>query len=190
MAAVVFEEMKWLDGERKVQELMKVPYQDNPTVPMLSGGAATLLSRSPLLAVGTVDDNGKVWTTLWGGTPGFARGIPSMENTIAMRVPVDATYDPVVDSLMGANGQGGALRGKMIGALAIDLETRRRVKLFGRAIAGALGQTEIDERDAAELQLIVNIEQSLGVSLDFMYVLHTYLVQADIIALPRIAPNT
>lgn len=164
MAAVVFEEMKWLDGERKVQELMKVPYQDNPTVPMLSGGAATLLSRSPLLAVGTVDDNGKVWTTLWGGTPGFARGIPSMENVIAMKVPVDATYDPVVDSLMGANGQGSALRGKMIGALAIDLETRRRVKLFGRAIAGALGQTEIDERDASELQLIVNIEQSLGVT--------------------------
>ena len=164
MAAVVFEEMKWLDGERKVQELMKVPYQDNPTVPMLSGGAATLLSRSPLLAVGTVDDSGKVWTTLWGGTPGFARGIPQMENTIAMRVPIDATYDPVVESLMDANGQGSGLRGKMIGALAIDLETRRRVKLFGRAIAGALGQTEIDEQEAAELQLIVNVEQSLGVS--------------------------
>ena len=167
MAAVVFEEMKWSPGELKVQELMKVPHMDNPTVPMLSGGAATLLSRSPLLAVGTVDPkDGKVWTTLWGGNPGFARSIPQMENTIAMRVPVDSNYDPVVEALMGQNGMGQALKGKMVGGLAIDLETRRRVKLFGRAIAGAMGQTEIDEQDTAELQLVVNIEQSLGVSGD------------------------
>ena len=165
MAAMVFEEMKWSGGERKVQELMKVPYMDNPTVPMLSGGASTLLSRSPILAVGTVDPkDGKVWTTIWGSDPGFARGIPQYENTIALKVPVDNDYDPVVQALMGPNGMGQGLKGHMLGALAIDLETRRRVKLFGRAIAGAMGQTEIDEREAAELQLIINIEQSLGVS--------------------------
>lgn len=171
MAAMVFEEMKWSDGERKVQQLMKVPYMDNPTVPMLSGGASALLSRSPILAVGAVDPkDGKVWTTIWGSDPGFARGIPQYENTIALKVPVDNEYDPVVEALMGQNGMGQELKGKMVGALAIDLETRRRVKLFGRAIAGAMGQTEIQEREAAELQLIINIEQSLGVSLVSMHV--------------------
>jgi hypothetical protein len=164
MAAVVFEEMRWSEGERKVQQLMKVPYHDNPTVPMLSGGAATLLSRSPLLAVGAVDKDGKVWSSLWGGEPGFARGIPQLQNHIALRVPVDSQYDPVVEALMGPSGNGSDLRGKMFGGLAIDLESRRRVKLFGRVAAGALGQTELDEREVAELQLIVGIEQSLGVS--------------------------
>jgi len=47
----------------------------------------------------------------------------------------------------------------MIGGLAIDLETRRRVKLYGRMVAGALSATE---KDIGEVQLVVKIEQSLG----------------------------
>lgn len=162
--ALVFEEITWLPGERKVQNLMKVPEIHNPTAPMLSRGAAYTVARSPLLAIGTLDKEDRLWTTVWGSTPGFAREIPQYKSHIALRVPVDSSYDPVVESLMGINGQGQELRGKMIGGLAIDLETRSRVKLYGRGVAGALGQTEIDEREAAELQLIINIEQSLGVS--------------------------
>ena len=46
------------------------------------------------------------------------------------------------------------------GGLAIDLQARRRVKLYGRMAAGALKETS--GKDVAEASLLVKIEQSLG----------------------------
>ncbi|KKY24346.1 putative oxidoreductase fad nadbinding [Phaeomoniella chlamydospora] len=55
----------------------------------------------------------------------------------------------------------------MVAGLAIDLEQRRRVKLFGTMVAGALSKREsCDVEDNAksfgEAQLVVKIEESLG----------------------------
>ncbi len=49
--------------------------------------------------------------------------------------------------------------GKMVGGLAIDLETRNRVKLYGRMIGGVILAVE---EGMGEVQLVVKIEQSLG----------------------------
>lgn len=45
--------------------------------------------------------------------------------------------------------------------LAIDLDSRLRVKLSGRMIAGALQEPEKDS-GVAEVQLVMKIESSLG----------------------------
>lgn len=147
-----------------MHDRLRVPTseRDNPTVSALSPGAGYLLSTSPLLAVGAVDSEGRPWTTIWGGTPGFARDIGG--SNIALKVPVDAEHDPVVHALLGDFAEGQlaqeGFQGRMMSALAIDLEKRKRVKLFGRTMMGTIGK--IDGDGGKNIQLITNIEQSLG----------------------------
>lgn len=174
MAALVFQEMPWHEGEKTMHELMHVPSDlDNPTVPYLSPGAASMLERSPLLAVGTLDEQGRPWTALWGGEAGFARGLPGSH--FALKVAADGKYDPVIQALLGGEDAPHMspeetqtrLQGKLLSALAIDLETRRRVKLFGKPLMGCLREVDSEEAHKGklvEIQLVGKIDQSLGES--------------------------
>jgi len=62
--------------------------------------------------------------------------------------------------------------------LTIDLETRKRVKLAGRMIAGALGSLDEDGQSEhtgiGQVQLVVKIESSLGelISISSMMTIH------------------
>lgn len=161
MAAIYEAEMQWHSGEEEMHKLLKVPERDNPTSPFLSPYASNLLIRSPLVALGTLDADGRPWTTLWGGEAGFSRAVA--QSIIGIKTTVERSYDPVLETLFGGKADGEVVRqegvGKMVGGLAIDLESRRRVKLYGRMIAGALSATE---ENVGEVQLVVKIEQSLG----------------------------
>lgn len=179
----------WHEGELRLHGLLHPANAltssfDNPTSPFLTSGAARHLSRAPLLAVGALDEHSQPWTTVWadGGRSGFMA--PVGNSTVAIKVPVDACFDPVVHALLGkANAtlekgaDGVASNGtnpheakgrKMVAGLSIDLETRSRVKLSGRMLAGAVrdpggedvGGTTL--RQEAEAQLVVSVEQSLG----------------------------
>lgn len=161
--------MQWHEGEAQVREAMHSPPTDNPTVPALSPQLANHLQVAPLIAIGTLDSAKRPWTTLWGnGDKGFAR--PIAEGTIGIRTPVTGKYDPVIEELFGKEASGEVVReegeGRMISGLTIDLETRKRVKMYGRMIAGALGIREDEvaghEEHIAEVQLVMKIEQSLG----------------------------
>ncbi|KAI9878708.1 MAG: hypothetical protein M1830_010752 [Pleopsidium flavum] len=153
---------------------------ENPTSPFLTPGAAYMLQYSPLLALGTLDKEGKPWTTIWGGEPGFSR--PIAHSIIGIKTLVDRKNDPVVETLLGASDDGEVIReeskGRMVSGLAIDLASRRRVKLAGRMVAGALGQLggegEVDESAKGEMQLVVKIEQSLGNCPKYLNSKHIY----------------
>ncbi|PQE30281.1 hypothetical protein CJF32_00008183 [Rutstroemia sp. NJR-2017a WRK4] len=154
---------QWHIGEEEMHARLRVPQQDNPTSPFLAPYAANLLVRSPLLAIGTLDASGRPWTTLWGGEPGFSW--PVAQSVIAVKTTVDREFDPVVEILLGKDANGTVQQettdnGRMVGGLAIDLQARRRVKLYGRMAAGALKETS--GKDVAEASLVVKIEQSLG----------------------------
>ncbi|KAM0316927.1 hypothetical protein ACHAO8_002730 [Botrytis cinerea] len=153
---------EWHAGEEEMHKRLRVPQNENPTSPYLSPFAANLLSRSPLLALGTLDSSGRPWTTLWGGEAGFAW--PVAQSVIAVKATIDLEYDPVSEVLLGKNADGQVKReelpGRMVGGLAIDLESRKRVKLYGRMAAGALKETA--GNSVAEASLVVKIEQSLG----------------------------
>jgi len=58
-----------------MHSLLHVPNSDNPTTPGMSPHATLLLHISTSLAIGTLDDDGRPWTTLFGGEPGFARSL-------------------------------------------------------------------------------------------------------------------
>lgn len=161
--------MPWHEGEERMHRLTKVENQENPNSPYLTPGAAQMLQRAPLLALGTVDGEGRPWATLWGGETPLAQ--PVAQSVVGIRTMVDSKYDPVVDVLYGGCADGEVIReqgvGRMVSALTIDLEKRRRVKLYGRMVAGALGNigphndTE-SPASVGQVQLVVKIEQSLG----------------------------
>jgi len=111
------------------------------------------LEEAPLLAIGTVDDEGRPWTSLWGGKPGYVRPVGS--SVIALSTEVDHKHDPVVTALCRESANN-----TMFGALTMDLDKRNRWKLCGRAMAGKL---QASDGDASALaQLVVQVEQSLG----------------------------
>ena len=161
--------MQWHEGESRVREAMHSPEHDNPTVPALSPQLANHLQIAPLISIGTIDSEKRPWTTLWGnGDKGFAQ--PLAEGIIGIRTPVTGKYDPVVEELFGKEASGEIVKeegeGRMVSGLTIDLETRKRVKMYGRMVAGALGTREDEvaghKEHIAEVQLVMKIEQSLG----------------------------
>ena len=151
------------EGETSLHQTLHIPERDNPTKPFLYPFAASVLQRSPLIALGAVDDQGRPWTTLWGGEPAFAR--PIAPSVVAIKSNVARSHDPVIDILLGASAPGevvqGGEKGALMSGLAIDLDSRLRVKLSGRMIAGALQEPEKDS-GVAEVQLVMKIESSLG----------------------------
>ena len=173
MATILEEEdVKFHPGEDRMHDLLHVPPMENPTSPFLAPYAAQLLSRSPLLALGTLDQEGRPWTAIWGGEAGFAQQIgPSI---IGIRTTVEKVFDPVVKNLIGTKEDGEVVQmtgtPRMLAGLGIDLETRRRVKLFGRMTAGSLSSPVSDQEDVGhgEIQLVVKIEQSLGKHVPFL----------------------
>lgn len=165
----IFEAMSWHGGEDLMHQKLHVPAdRDNPTVPMLSQQAARMLQSAPLLAIGTLDAEARPWTSLWGGEPGFSQ--PLGQSIIGIRTSVASHLDPVVESLVGTKPGGEIVKeegiGRMVSGLTFDLATRKRVKLYGRMIAGALQSTEPEAENhgdaGCEIQLVLKIEQSLG----------------------------
>ncbi|RMX82961.1 hypothetical protein D0869_05672 [Hortaea werneckii] len=164
-----FQDLPWHEGEERIQNTMRVPPgHDNPTVPTLSPQLAAHLQIAPLVAIGTLDKNGRPWTTLWGGEQGLAR--PLGGGIVGIKTAVTGRHDPVVEELVGKEATGEVIReqgeGRMVSGLTIDLETRKRVKMYGRMVAGALLSREDESTDrketVAEVQLVVKIQQSLG----------------------------
>ena len=159
-----------------MHKLFNLSDMQNPTSSMLTPQAAFMLQRAPLLAIGTLDSESRPWTTIWGGSPEFSQPLGS--GIIGTRTVVDGVNDPVVQALVGGTKKGDVVEGiqgangtgKMVGGLAIDLMTRKRVKVFGRMVAGSLGEVSVEEDEVSEgvslkqeqLQLVTKIEQSLG----------------------------
>jgi Pyridoxamine 5'-phosphate oxidase len=160
--------MPWHKGEEKMHKLTRTENQENPGSPHLIPGAAQMLQRAPVLAHGTIDEIGRPWATIWGGDTPLAQ--PVAQSIIGIRTMVDGKTDPVLDMLYGGKDDGEVVKeqgaGRMVSALTINLEKRRRVKLYGRIVAGALAligpETEQESTSSiGEVQLVVKIEQSL-----------------------------
>lgn len=151
------------EGEAAMRDMLKVPSGSNPTAPGLPTPYALRVRQSPLVALGTLDEAGRPWTTIWGGERGFAA--PVAQGVLAFNSAVDMRHDPVFEALWTEQGlEDGVVRpnrgrGKMMSALSIDLETRDRVKLGGVMIAGAVVH-EDGGRDAVQAAMVVT--ESLG----------------------------
>ena len=170
MAHIYTSPIHFHEGEESMHSLLHVPNRDNPTSPGLAPYAKRLLHISSLLAIGTLDAEGRPWTTLLGGEPGFARSLG--QSIVGVKTLVDRKFDPVIRHLLGDKQDGEVLEekadGRLVSALGIHLATRERVKLSGIMVAGALenlGSSSAPDEDrsgAAEVQLVFAIQQSIG----------------------------
>ncbi|KAI4251163.1 MAG: hypothetical protein LQ352_005025 [Teloschistes flavicans] len=167
MAVQYANQVDWHDGEHLMHNALKVPYFDNPTSPFLTPYAARFLPNAPLLALGTIDDVGRPWTTILGGEAGFAR--PLGQSNVGIRTMVVPEFDPVIKALFGSDNGNASVpldfKNRLVAGLAIDLATRSRIKLAGKMVAGALdcALDEItDSPKATEVQMVIRVEQSLG----------------------------
>ncbi|KAJ4377948.1 hypothetical protein N0V83_000778 [Neocucurbitaria cava] len=177
------------EGEEKMHCLLRVPDRDNPTSTMLTPQASFMLQRGPLLALGTLDSQSRPWTTLWGGSPGFSE--PLGGGFIGTRTLVDGKNDPVVQALVGGAEEGEMLQpvagGKILAGLAIDLMTRKRVKISGKMVAGTLKEVDVEvegqaDTKQAQIQIVTKIEQSLGNCPKYLnaYEIYPALVKAEV----------
>ena len=87
----------------------------------IPAAAQEFLRSQPMAIIGTLDADGRQWTSLLTGRPGFMQLVNDQTVRIDAR-PV--TGDPLAESL-AAGGQ--------VGMIVIDFATRRRMRLNGRA---------------------------------------------------------
>ena len=92
----------------------------------LSEAAQSFVERQRLLLCGSVDDHGDVWASLLQGMPGFVQAVDPQRLTIVVDPARNDTSDPLWRNI-DASGR--------IGLLAIDLETRRRLRVNGTVAA-------------------------------------------------------
>lgn len=106
--------------------------------PALMRDAREFLLDQPMLVVGSVGAAGRVWASPLAGEPGFARALDERTVLIGAR---PAPGDPLNENL--------TLPGAPVGILAIELQSRRRIRLNGRAYGHPEG-------------LLVRVEQAYG----------------------------
>ncbi|KAK4147437.1 uncharacterized protein C8A04DRAFT_34147 [Dichotomopilus funicola] len=164
MATLLDNSNGWHSGELAVHKLLKVPTssRQNPTNHGFPPAYGYRVTVSPLVAVGTLDDEGRPWTTIWGGERGFAR--PVAEGILGVQGLVDKTHDPVIQALLGEAVDGEVYQPeniKLMSALSVDLETRDRVKMAGKMVVGSVA-SKSDSNTVAEAQLAMHVQESLG----------------------------
>lgn len=169
---------QWHPGEQAMQHLLGVPGRDNPTVHGLKQAHGHRVMISPLVAFGALDERGRPWATVWGGEAGFCR--PIAKDVLGINSIADGRFDPVVQALFAVQHDAAEKAGessssnrriiiddevirpeerKVMAGLSIDLETRDRVKLAGRFIAGAATGTT---PGVTNLQMAFAVEEALG----------------------------
>ena len=112
------------DGERAVQRLAGVSALAERVGRSirrdLPAAARTFLAERRWIVIGALDDAGRPWPAIRAGLPGFAHATGDRTLRIDAAAPVG---DPIPDDLL----RGGAL----VGLLALDPATRRRLRVNG-----------------------------------------------------------
>ena len=152
----------WHEGEAAIQTALGVERFENPSLPFLIRGSRSHLLRSPLFALGVTDSQNRIWSTLLGGAAGIARQMSP--TIIGINAMVAVGHDPAVQTLAEndrsrRNGSSDQVLGKISG-ISIDLERRRRLKVFGEVVA--VGFTPAPGTDVQDMKLIIKVSECVS----------------------------
>jgi uncharacterized protein len=106
----------------------------------IAPGALSFLERQRLIAVSIAGDDNQLWTSVWGGAPGFVRSDDGQRLEVSTSMAIVSSHDPVRTR---------ALAGRDIGILAIELASRRRLRINGAI-------------DTGSSDLVVLVRESVG----------------------------
>lgn len=155
----------WHSGERAVHEMLGVSTasRPNPTSLVFPPAHGIRIASNHVLGLGALDDEGRPWSTIWGGDRGFAQRVAM--GVLEIHTVVDRQHDPVVQALLGSAAQGKQMRpddimtgNKYMSGISIDFDSRDRVKVMGRLLTGDLG----DNDKVGEIQLAMLVQESTG----------------------------
>jgi predicted pyridoxine 5'-phosphate oxidase superfamily flavin-nucleotide-binding protein len=92
-------------------------------------GALSFLARQRVIAVSAAGEDGHLWTSVWCGEPGFVQSAEGQRVSIMISMMAASHDDPVLRLLAV---------GRDVGILAIELASRRRLRISGtiEAISG------------------------------------------------------
>ncbi|MDD7940445.1 pyridoxamine 5'-phosphate oxidase family protein [Actinomycetospora lutea] len=112
------------DGELAAQREAGLSEQAARVRPIIARsiprGASEFLGRQRLLVLGAADHDGRMWATALHGPEGFLSAADPTALRVGAAVPAS---DPLADALRGPAD---------VGTLAIDLATRKRLRINGR----------------------------------------------------------
>jgi len=100
--------------------------------------ARAFLAAQRTLAVGALDGLGRPWASLWPGPPGFVTSADGRTVRVARDGRLPAPDDPLRALLVP---------GRAVGLLAIELASRRRLRINGAVAAADEGHVTIDVRE-------------------------------------------
>jgi hypothetical protein len=154
----------WHSGEQTVQEMLGVSTasRPNPTSLEFPPAHGARIASNHLLSLGALDDEGRPWSTIWGGERGFAQRIA--KGVLGIRALVDRQYDPVAQALLYSTTRGEAVQPAateptLMSGVSIDFDSRDRVKVMGRLLSGEIRD---DEHKLGEVQLAMFVHESTG----------------------------
>lgn len=122
------------EGEREIQRQAGVEAMakrvGNGIHDAMPPAAQEFLHQQPFAVIGSRDTTGNVWASLLMGEPGFLRALDARTVQIKrMPLPSDPLYATLYAQASGVS----------VGLLAIELATRRRMRVNGVATVGADG---------------------------------------------------
>jgi len=109
-----------LAGETDIAERNSVVIADT-----IIGGALSFLSQQQMVIMASQSESGDVWAWPVFGTPGFVRSADGRELVVNRRQAWEPAGDPALQDLHA---------GSKIGMLAIELSTRRRLRVNGTVL--------------------------------------------------------
>jgi hypothetical protein len=120
-------------------------------------GALPFLAQQRLLAVCAAGEDGELWTSVWGGEPGFVRSTDGQHVRLLTSLMEASPHDPVLSCLA---------IGRDVGILAIDLASRRRLRINGA----------VEGNSTDEISIVVR--ESVGNCPKYIQCRHSYEVTA------------
>jgi len=122
------------NGVERTAQMAAAAIQDR-----IPHGAMSFITQQSMAVIGSLDSQGNIWASLVFGRPGFLQAINEQTLRLKRSSCHTASGDPLWSNL-DANSQ--------LGILLIELSTRRRLRINGKAQAGNLHELRIQIEQA------------------------------------------
>lgn len=128
-----------LEVQQKVNQVEMARINSGAIDETILAGALRFITQQPMVVIGSIDSKGNVWISTLFGDPGFVHTVDDHTVVIDVSQPRSAEDDPLWHNLVDNPNAG---------LLVIELGSRRRIRINGRA------------RKIADQQLIIDVERA------------------------------